>query len=342
MMMLRTLLAAVILAALAGPCSAQTTLFGDKGAADKLTIWASTDPESVDALIEAYLLERPNLAIIYRNMQSSEIYEEIKKEGASAPDIVISSAADLQVKLVNDGYALTHRPPDGVDLPEWANWRNQAFGITAEPAVIVYNRQLATLGPLPRTRLDLAAMISEHVDRLSGKVATYDIEKSGIGYLFATKDSLYSSTFTMLTQAFGRARAKTYCCSRDMLDLLAKGDMLVGYNILGSYALAHRRRGSPIEIILPQDYTLILSRVAILPVAAKRPDLGASFLDFLLSPRARALDPKLAEYAEASPQGQSNFTLHPIPLGPSLLVFLDRLKHDRFIRTWRNLMSAEN
>ena len=70
-----------------------------------------------------------------------------------------------------------------------------------------------------------------------GRVATYDIEASGLGYLFAFADSQQATTFGSLIEAFARSGAVATCCSTEIIDGVASGRYLVGYNILGSYAL---------------------------------------------------------------------------------------------------------
>lgn len=39
--------------------------------------------------------------------------------------------------------------------------------------------------------------------------------------------------------------------------------------------------------------------------------------------------------------GQLNNAMRPIRLGPGLLVFLDRLQRDTFLRSWSNSMEQE-
>ena len=73
-------------------------------------------------------------------------------------------------------------------LPDWANWRDEAFGFTYEPAVMVYNRDLVPELEVPRSRNDLIRLIREYPARYNRRVATYDAATSGIGYLFATQD----------------------------------------------------------------------------------------------------------------------------------------------------------
>ena len=43
------------------------------------------------------------------------------------------------MKLVNDGWTQPHRSADTTLVPAWANWRDEAYGFTLEPAVIVYS-----------------------------------------------------------------------------------------------------------------------------------------------------------------------------------------------------------
>ncbi len=64
------------------------------------------------------------------------------------------------VKLANDGCAAAHQSTDTARVPEHARWRDEVFGFTFEPAVIVYNRDLVPppTFPAPATSLaDLSA-----------------------------------------------------------------------------------------------------------------------------------------------------------------------------------------
>ncbi|AOO85170.1 hypothetical protein BHK69_30475 (plasmid) [Bosea vaviloviae] len=313
----------------------KVTRFGPPNAAAQLVIWGSTDLDELRPAIEGFLAQKPNVAILYHDLQSTVLYEQIRAGAPPAPDLAISSAADLQIKLVNDGFARDHKLAKDITLPPWASWRSQAFGISVEPAVIVFHQSLAQLGPLPRSRADLIRMLVKHSALLDGRVATYDLELSGLGYLFANHDALYWTNYTTLMQLFGRAHARLSCCSGEMLNEIEKQTVLVGYNLLGSYALARKQRGAPIEIVLPDDYTLVLSRVALIPRTAKAPDLSGAFLNYLLSPEIQKRFANLERY-DSAPVSAA----HPIVLNPSLLVYLDPVKRAKFIKTWRSLIGA--
>ena len=325
-----------LLVADAGLAAERIARFGPEKAAAELVVWGATDLEELRPAIEGFLAQRPNVSIVYHDLQSTALYEQIRSGRPDAPDLAISSAADLQIKLANDGFARDHKLAPGVVLPPWASWRNQVFGISVEPAVIVLHQSLNRFGPLPRSRAELIQLLAKHSAELDGRVATYDLDQSGLGYLFASHDSLYSTNYTTLTQLLGRAHARLSCCSSDILDDIEKETVLVGYNLLGSYALARKQRGAPIEIVLPTDYTLILARVALIPRTAKRPDLSGAFLDYLLSPEIQKRFASLDRYGAVSLTAT-----HPIVLNPSLLLYLDPVKRAKFITAWRSLIGAD-
>ena len=43
-------------------------------------------------------------------------------------------------------------------LPEWSVWKDQIYGITFEPVVMVYNKQRMPAADVPKTRADLFTM----------------------------------------------------------------------------------------------------------------------------------------------------------------------------------------
>ncbi len=319
--------------------------------AARLIVWATIDLDAARPLIGRFQEERPDVAIVYREMETRKLHEEAIGNQQEHPDLIISSAMDLQVKFVNDGHARPHASEATARLPPWANWRNEAFAITLEPAVIVYNADFAKSFGAPRSRDALASLLAARAEELRGKVATYDISESGIGYLYATHDSLRSGNFGALIRSFGLTDVRLYCCTSDILAAIERGDILVGYNLLGSYAASRRRHGAPIEIVMPEDFTLVMSRVAVIPRKAMNPGLAGAFIDFLLSPDGQSelvrqgLSDANGQLDAGATGGQAHgdanrTTIQPIAVSPALLVFLDRIKQERFIRNWRELLGG--
>ena len=120
--------------------------------------------------------------------------------------------------------------------------------------------------------------------------------------------------------------------------------MLIGYNVLGSYALARQQAGAPIGIVLPRDYTLWMSRVVVIPRAARVTRSWPSCSSTICSPTVArqviadtpGLQPLLLPGAAGSMAlGEAAVgPAQPIALGPALLAFLDRLKREHFLADW--------
>lgn len=257
--------------------------------------------------------------------------------------MVVSSSIDQQVKLANDGCAAPHRSAETAALPAVSNWRDEVFGTTLEPAVIVYNKALVGPDEAPRSRFDLIDLLRPEDSRFRGRFATYDIEASGLGYMFAFADAQQATTFGSLIEAFGRSGAVATCCSATIIDGVASGEFLIAYNVLGSYALARAKENADIVVVAPNDYTLVLSRAALIPKRAAEPEIAGAFLDYLLSDagrsalRAANLIVETGIGAQPALQLPENpdISLRPIPLSPALLVGLDRHKRREFIARWR-------
>jgi iron(III) transport system substrate-binding protein len=194
---------------------------------------------------------------------------------------------------------------------------------------------------VPQSRFDLIDLLRPADNPFAGRIATYDIERSGVGYLFAFVDSQQATTFGRLIEAFGRNKVVATCCSAEIIDQVASGRFLIAYNMLGSYALDRAAQDRRIGVVAPTDYTLILARAALIPKRAKNPDLARQFIDFALSEEGRRLlaERNLIVSFDEEQEGEIP-TLRPIPLSPALLIGLDKQTRDNFLALWRSSLGA--
>ena len=316
-----------------------------------LSILGTTDTPQFELLIHDFQELRPDVNVRYEETDTLPLYQRtLEKRLDVDVDLLVSSAADLQVKLANDGHALAHASPLLSALPAWASWRSEIFGFTFEPIVIVYDRTQVPDGQAPHSHLALTELLEKETERFRGKVATYDIGQSGVGHLLAAQDAQISSNFWRLTRALGRADVRLSGSSPAILEGIASGSLALGYNVLGSYAYARQRFDKRIGIVIPDDYALILTRVMLVPRWANQPDLGRAFIDYVLSPRGQAVvagQAALGSIVPGTPGGwtaeristASRGVLQPITLGPALLVALDQERKARFLATWRQLVT---
>ncbi len=323
--------------------------------AETLVIYSSTDLDRIGTLVSAFQEKYPEIAIDYHELSTLDIHQRVIGEtdaGETTADLALSSAMDLQIKLVNDGYGRAYYSGETKVLPGWANWRNEAFGFTYEPAVIIYNRALAPELKQVGSRFELAKMLSEQSLSMRNRVATYDPEHRGLGYLFATQDAARSEDFWYLARSLGDSGVQLMRTSSSMIDKVASGDALIAYNVLGSYALARARENPDLAITIPNDYCLVMSRIAVIAKAARNPKAAGHFIDFLLSQEGQELIAGPAflyairtdisgEATAQNLQETANGPLIPIHFGPGLLVYLDRMKREAFLSRWQRAMEGK-
>lgn len=340
----------------ASPASAELVRFEAIARPIKtLDIYSSTDTERMVDLIAAFQRRHNDVAVRYHLLDTLEVYRRAAGEmdaGKETADLLLSSAMDLQIKLVNDGYATAHSSQATEAMPVWANWRNEAFGFTYEPAVMVYNKNLAPELGNVTTRFDLARQFKANEGYLRDRVVTYDPERSGLGYLFGTHDAIQSEDFWYLARSFGDMAVKLKASSGSMIDMIASGEALIAYNVLGSYAKARVRDNPDLSIIIPRDYCLVMSRIAVISRDAQDPELAGLFIDFLVSRAGQKLIAGPAtlyslrtdiegDATAASLRRDAQGPLIPIHLGPGLLVYLDRLKRQNFLDRWRRAIERK-
>jgi iron(III) transport system substrate-binding protein len=175
---------------------------------------------------------------------------------------------------------------------------------------------------------------------LRGKVGTYDIERSSVGYLLATQDAQRGSIAGALLGALGDNDVVREERTGVLLDKVASGQLSLVYNVLGSYAQAHRRRRAAGHR-RAEDYTLVVLRTAVIPRTGPHPEEARRFLDYLLSPRGQQVlsrEARLMPIVTGNARGDDapGRSRRPIQLGPGLLVYLDALKRRQFLDAWRS------
>lgn len=301
---------------------------------------STTDLSAIEPIIKAFQGSHPDIAIAYDQAGSVSVFEFSKQaepDDAHRYDIAMSSAMDLQIKLVNDGLARPHESPTTASLPRSMRWRDSVFGFTQEPAAIVYNPKLLPDG-LPGTRFELLEFLRSNHGIMNGRLVTYDIRKSGLGYLFATQDSFRTETYWRLMEVFGNLTARLHRSTGAMLDEVADGRAAVAYNVIAGYAYA-RNQPDVLRVMLPADYVLVMIRSVLIPAHAGNPNVAGLFIDYLVSEKARG-SVESAFDLDKSNRALSSAQARPIRMDPGLLVFLDKMKKGAFLKEWESALDT--
>ncbi|MBS9404205.1 ABC transporter substrate-binding protein [Halomonas sp. TRM85114] len=317
-----------------------------------LVINAALDLPQAEPVLQAFHRLHPEVELTYHNFTTLDLHQHFL-DAPDAADVMISSAMPWQYQLANDGHAREQLSANALDWPAWARWRHELFAFTFEPIVMVVRRELDERYGALQGHADLLALLERHSRELSGRVVTYDPARSGAGYTYAIEESRLSPRYWELVAALGQTRAKLVDTTGEMLDGLVEGRYLVGYNLLGSYAREVVAANPELRLVVPDDYTLVIRRLAFVPQHAPHPETAGRFLDFLISETGQrilaeqtalgAIHPVLngPGTAEALRQELGD-ALRPIDLGPGLLATLDDLKRQTLLMRWKREFSRYN
>jgi iron(III) transport system substrate-binding protein len=320
-----------------------------------VVIYSTTDSKIAEPLLKDFAALYPKIKVEYNDLNSTELYNRFISEvaaGGGSGDVLWSSAMDLQMKLANDGYAAAYQSPETDQLPPWSIWKGEAYGTTFEPIVFVYNKRLLKPEEAPQTHAELTRLLRTQKDRFKGKLTAYDPERSGVGFLLLTQDARTDPAYDEAARAYGSVGVKLYTSIGAMLERIQSGEHILGFNIFSSYARAKQKKDPSLAIVYPRDYTLVMSRIAILPKAARHPNASKVFLDYLLSGRGQeivahgvglgSIRTDVTGEGTASALGAAmGSTLKPIPVSPALLVYLDQAKRLEFLNRWQQALGTK-
>lgn len=321
----------------------------------KVVIYSNTEQFAVAPVLAAFEAAFPNIKVDYAEIKSSELFTRFVSEasaGALQADIMWSSSMDLQFKLLTEGYAQTYVSPEKSAIPAWANNKDQGFGITFEPAAFIYNTRLMTPADAPKSHAELAKLLNTKAAELRGKVATYDIQRSGLGYFLVSQDLKAGDAIWDIAKGLGASKAKYYTATGSMLEKVSSGEHTLAFNVVGSYAFLKAQTDPGIGVVVPSDYCIVMTRIAFIPKDAKRPAAAKVFLDFLLSKKGQdaIANKALLSTVRSDVEGTATATkltqqlgkaMRPVAINEDLLELLDPQKRLPFFKKWQALVDVK-
>jgi iron(III) transport system substrate-binding protein len=313
----------------------------------KVAIYTSTDLDQGQKLLDAFKAAYPGIEPQWNDLGTTSVFNRLVSEAAAKQvgcDIAWSSAVELQLTVVDRGLAEDYKSPETGKLPDWAIYKGAAFGTTIEPAAFIYNKRLLPAEMVPKSHADLLRILKDGRAKLDGKVATYDPEKSGTGYMFQTHDVENVPNYWELLDAFGAAHGKVYGSSGAMREKVISGEHLLAFDVIGSYAVAWAKANDNVGYGFLQDYVPAFSRPMLIAKGAPHPNAAKLFLEFTLSQEGQkalaagglpGVGTDVKEVAQ-----MVGGKLAPIPLAAKTLEYSDPKHRAEFFRHWRKAMQA--
>ncbi len=306
-----------------------------------------TNTSLMGPVLEAFRRRWPGISVRLEDINSTRIAEQVRAladTGQDGPDLVWSTAMDVQVKLINDGYAQAYKSPHRAAMPDGSVWRDQGYGLTAEPIVFAYNKGQLAGDVVPRSHADLLRLLRTRPDVFDGRVTLYDAERSGVALMQLSADvQIYPDAWPLM-EALGAQRPRLDTSGQRMMAQIADGRMVFAYNMNRSYGESWAERVPQIGLITPDDYHLSVSRVAFIPRNAAHPNAARLFLDFLLSREGQrvigALGVRPVRDDVDAPIRPASPGVRPIRVGPALLANLDQARRATLLTRWDTAMRS--
>ena len=355
MRMLQMLACALpLLIAATGTAPADPALVTAAEREGRVVVYSVLSNKAAAPLIEDFRELYPRIAVDYDGEKGSNDmdarFRAERAAGQPTADIVWSSSTDMQMKLVAEGYAATYRSPQAGGLPRWAIFRDQAYGTTLEPVVLAYNKELLPPEKVPQDHVSLIRALGTD-STFRGRVTGFDITKSGVGLMFLLQDRSRLGSLDRLLAAFSKADFAPSAGTGDMLVGINSGRFVLGYDIMGAYAISRSAKDLPkLGVVFPRDYTLLLTRVAFVSRKAAHPNAARLWLDYLLSPRGQKILGDAIELYPIRQDVEARFTASKLlaQLGPaawpirpdlSLVHALESPERRAVLRGWAAAMS---
>ncbi len=211
---------------------------------------------------------------------------------------------------------------------------------------MVYHPRLREFSEPPENHAQLLGLLQEQKSALRGRVATYDPAKSGAGYSYAVEESRLTPRYWELVAGLGGVDAALNTTTAQTLQGLAEGRYWLGYNLLGSYASAFVDEHPELELVIPDDYALVVQRLAFMAKQAPHPEAARRFMRFLVSKEGQeviasqtslgAIHPEVTGSGSAARlRAEAGGAMRPVELTPELLAALDRLKRRALLTRWQ-------
>ncbi len=319
----------------------------------KVAIYTSTDEAQGLPLVEAFKAAY-GIEVDYNGIGTTDVYNRVLNEAAAgqvSADVAWTSSMDLQMALAAKGLLDVYKSPEAASFPATSIYRDMVYGTSIEPVTMLYNKTLLKPDWVPHTRADLIKLLQEHKADLKGKVASFDPEKSGVGFLLDITDLRNTQNFWELAKGFGGVEGKVYGSSGAMKEKVASGEHWLAWNVIGSYAMQWVKDAPNLGYVFASDYATAFQRVASVVKGAPHPAAGRLFLDFILSEKGqgvladKGVPPLRMDYKgtlDTAALGKiTGVNVKTIAVDESLLNNLNPKVRAEFFQNWKKAMRGE-
>ena len=252
-----------------------------------LVVYSAAFKPFCQSVLAGFAKAHPGVRLQFVDGVSTDLhthYLGLQQRGEGLPDVIWSSAMDLQMDLVRMGHARPHRSAHVQALPTWARYQDLAFCTTLEPLVGLRHTQYLGAQDWISTLLELADLMQQRPDLLRQRMACLDIEANGMGFLAMLVARAQGDTFERFIHLAADLGVQGHGSNPPLVQALVAERAVLAFPVLGAFAARAVRDHPELAVCTSPTPRLGLSRVALIAKDAPHPAQAACFVDFLLSP----------------------------------------------------------
>ena len=298
------------------------------------------------SLLAGFSKAHPGVKLQFVDGVSTDLhthYLGLHQRGEGLPDVIWSSAMDLQMALVRMGHARPHRSAHAQALPAWARYQDVAFCTTLEPLVGLRHTQY--LGPQEgiSTLQALAHLMQQRPDLLRQRMACLDIEANGMGFLAMLVARAQGDSFERFIRLAADLGVQGHGSNPPLVQALVAERAVLAFPVLGAFAARAVAAHPQLAVCTSPEPRLGVSRVALIAKDAPHPEQAACCVDFLLSPagqdcmRQDGLFP-LQDLGQSD--GLPAMVVEPLPIDDGFAPWLDPAAREALRQDWARLHLA--
>ncbi len=311
-----------------------------------LVVYSAAFKPFCQSLLAGFAKAYPAVRLQFIDGVSTDLHTQflgLQAQGLAPPDVIWSSAMDLQMELVQQGHAQPHRSPHAPAMPDWARFEDLAFCTTLEPLVSLRHAQDLGPGEAITTVAELADLMARRPALLLNRMVCLDIEANGMGFLAMLVARQSADAFERFIQLAAALKPKGHGSNPPLVQALATRQAVLAFPVLGSFAARAVQTHPELAVCDSPADRLGLSRVALIPQRAPHPAQAACFVDFLLSPAGQACmheDGLFPICDQGQGKGLPPMSVKPLSIQAGFGPWLDPQARQALRQDWRRLTLA--
>lgn len=271
--------------ATADPAASPSLTAQPSAAADSKLVVYTAGPEGLaNKLIEGFEAKSGVKVEVFQGTTGKILARMEAEKSNPTVDVVILASLPSAQGLKEDGLTMPYPDAANADKlnPDWSDAEGHYFSTSASALGIAYNTNLVTSPPASWADLSKP----EYKDQVN--IPDPSLSGSALDFMTGYLNSVGDSGWTLF-EDYKRNGVTVAGANREALDPVITGAKGIVAAAVDYMTYSAKAKGEPIDIIYPQEGTVVSPRPAAIMKSTKHEANAKAFIDYLLSDEAQKL-----------------------------------------------------